>query len=456
MTIKANIIFVIRMLVYTCPLWACCTLSQADRSSRTTPVVLAVKQAKDAVVNISTTRVIKTRQFFGPSRDIFDFFTWPRPSVREVPVYSLGSGFVIHRSGYIVTNAHVVTRAEKIIVSLADGRHLPAKIVGGDPKYDLTILKVSIDADKPLQAIKLGTAGDLMIGETVIAIGNPWGYEHTVTVGVISAVGRTLQFENDQEFKDLIQTDAAINPGSSGGPLLNIDGKLIGINTAIRGDAQNIGFAISVDRLKSNLPRLLNAQSGRRLDLGMRFLLGPQGRAVRVVSVEIGSPANLAGLQAGDLITGLDGTRFANAIDFYVELLERPIGRSLALAINREGKVVNLTMPFRQKPRPDGAALARSKLGLVVKLLTTGQLRQLGLAGRGALIAETVLPGGPADQAGITTGDIIYQLDDSLVTDLDQIGQILENIQSGRPILVNLVRIKGNTYFQASTHVTVR
>lgn len=456
MTIRTGMIFVIRMLAYTCPFWAWGTLSQADRSGRTTPVVLAVKQAKNAVVNISTTRVIKARQFFGMGRDIFDFFSWPRPSVRQVEVYSLGSGFIIHRSGYIVTNAHVVTRAEKIIVSLADGRQLPARIVGGDPECDLAILKVDTQADKPLEAIKLGTAKDLMIGETVIAIGNPRGYQHTVTVGVISAVGRTLQFEDDLEFKDLIQTDAAINPGSSGGPLLNIDGQLIGINTAIRGDAQNIGFAISVDRLKSNLPRLLNAQLSRRLDLGMTFLPGPQEQAVRVVSVEIGSPANLAGLQAGDLITGLDGNQFTRSTDFYIELLERPIGRPLVLAINRQGKVVNLSMPFKQKPRPDGAALARSKLGLVLKLLTPGQLRRLGLAARSALIVEAILPGGPADQAGITTGDIIYQLDDSLAADLDQIGQILENIQSGRPILVHLVRIKGNSYFHASTHVTVR
>jgi len=430
-------------------------LCRADRSSRTTPVVSAVREARDAVVNISTTRQVESRsRFFGLDEDFLDLFLWGPPR-RRTPVHSLGSGFVIHPAGYIVTNAHVVERASEITVTFADGRKLPAERVSADPEHDLYILKVN--TDEPLKAVKLGSAEDLMIGETVIAIGNPLGYQHTVTVGVVSAVGRTLQFSGGQVYEGLIQTDASINPGNSGGPLLNIDGELIGINTAIRGDAQNIGFAISVDRLKESLPQLLDAESIRRINLGAKFLPERDNRAVRVISVNADSPSDRAGLEAGDLILAVDQQPLQNMIDFYVQLLERPLNESLHLRVRREDKALSITVPFRKKPKPDGEALARRKLGLVLRQLSSRDAREIGLQLDGALLVKSITRGGPADRSGrIERGDIIYQLDRYRVKDFDGVGQILENVQAGRRIRVGFIRISGRWYYTSDTFLTVR
>jgi len=212
-------------------------------SRRRTPVVEVFEHARDAVVNISTTRIVRMRSR-SPLDDIFDF---GRPGYRQQRVQSIGSGIVVHESGYIVTNAHVVSQASDVQVTFADETRLPADVLAVDSQHDLAVIKVA--ADHPLPHLKLGSSDDILIGETVVAIGNPLGLEHTVTAGIVSALNRQLDFGNDVIYTGLIQTDASINPGNSGGPLLNIDSELIGINTAIRGDAQNIGFAIPVNRL---------------------------------------------------------------------------------------------------------------------------------------------------------------------------------------------------------------
>ncbi|MDP7348694.1 MAG: trypsin-like peptidase domain-containing protein, partial [Phycisphaeraceae bacterium] len=209
--------------------------------NRRTPVVRVFEQSRNAVVNISTTQIVQLRDPLG--FDLFEqFFHMPRR--RTFRRQSVGSGFVLHEAGYIVTNAHVVARTAERKVLFADERAFDAQVVALDHEHDLAVLK--IDADGPLATLPLGTSHDLMVGETVIAIGNPLGLSDTVTAGVISAVDRELEFGDGKSFKGLIQTDASINPGNSGGPLLNILGDLIGVNTAMRGDAQNIGFAIPV------------------------------------------------------------------------------------------------------------------------------------------------------------------------------------------------------------------
>jgi serine protease Do len=279
-------------------------------SLRRSRVVEAVERAGPAVVNISTEQTVVQRPMpFGDPffeeffRDFFD--ARPRRSTRT----SLGSGVIVRGDGTILTNEHVILRGGRIHVTLADGREFDARLVGRDPDADLAVLR--IDTGKTLPYIALGTSDDLMIGETVIAIGNPFGLSHTVTTGVVSAVKRSLR-TGGRTYTDFIQTDASINPGNSGGPLLNILGELVGINTAIYGPAQGIGFAIPVDRARRVLGDLV---SGRKAapDPNQQawVLLGLQLRAQRgslvVTRVRSGSSAERIGIERGDVVLGIDG-----------------------------------------------------------------------------------------------------------------------------------------------------
>jgi serine protease Do len=278
---------------------------------RRSKVVEAVERASPAVVNISTEQTVLERptpfpdpffeEFF---RDFFD--ARPRRSTRR----SLGSGVVVRADGTILTNDHVLLRGGRIHATLVDGREFDARLVGRDPESDVAVLR--IDTGKPLPFIALGTSDDLMIGETVIAIGNPFGLSHTVTTGVVSAVKRSLR-TGGRTYTDFIQTDASINPGNSGGPLLNILGQLVGINTAIYGSAQGIGFAIPVDRARRVLDDLTSGRKPAQPAAGdlVWNLLGIQVRAERgalaVSRVRPGSPAEQVGIQPGDLVLGVDG-----------------------------------------------------------------------------------------------------------------------------------------------------
>ncbi|NUQ49447.1 MAG: trypsin-like peptidase domain-containing protein, partial [Phycisphaerae bacterium] len=259
-----------------------------DLQRRRSPVVEVFQQCRDAVVNISTARVVRVRSL--GARDIFDdIFDFRRPATTQRRVTSVGSGVVIHRDGYVVTNAHVVAQTSDIVVTFANGAAAAAQVVAADPAHDLAVLRVQ--TREPLSAITLGQSDDIMVGETVVAIGNPLGLGHSVTTGIVSAVGRELRYSDSLVYSDLIQTDAAINPGNSGGPLLNVLGQMIGITTAIRGDAQNVGFAIPVDKLWELLPNLLDIEKRQRVRLGLRVV----GKEARVETVRAGSPAAAAG-----------------------------------------------------------------------------------------------------------------------------------------------------------------
>src|SRR5207302_406273 len=232
-----------------------------DLNLRRTVTVDVVRKTKDAVVYISTTKLARTSPF-GDDPFFRQFFQ------QNVQVQSLGSGFVIHADGYVVTNNHVIDRAREITVELSDGRKLGAELLAADPDADLAILKIK--SDKPLPYLELGDSSDLMIGEPVIAVGNPLGYSHSVSTGIVSAIHRSLG-DATVKLEDLIQTDAAINPGNSGGPLLNAYGQVIGINTAIRGDAQNIGFAIQINRMRDLIPELMNPAQASKIDLPLKL-----------------------------------------------------------------------------------------------------------------------------------------------------------------------------------------
>ncbi len=412
---------------------------EASRARRRTPVVEVFEKCRDAVVNISTTRVVRLRSLWGsPLEEFFD----PGPARRrERRVQSIGSGVVIHPAGYIVTNAHVVSQASDVRVALADEQSLPAGIIAVDNEHDLAVLKV--DPPQPLHAVTLGRSDDLMIGETVVAIGNPLGLQHTVTAGIISALNRELQFSEDVVYRGLIQTDAPINPGNSGGPLLNVNGELIGINSAIRGDAQNIGFAIAVDRLWELLPDLFDVERRARVRFGLRV----RGPAPTVAAVRSGSPAAQAGVRVGDRITALAGQPVGDAIDFYANLLAQKPDQTIRLTVQREGRSLMLDVPLESVPIPDGQKLAQSLLGLRLGEIPPDVRREFDLPPGAGLLVDGVIPGGAGDRARMRPGDVILRLDRTPMTSLSDVGLALERVKAGDEVRVDGLRLAADPPF---------
>lgn len=381
-------------------------LAAADSESRRTPVVAAVDAARNAVVNIAAEEIV-VRQDPVFDRFFRDFFE-VRPRRRAFTRKSLGSGVIIRADGYVVTNAHVVARGERIRVVLADERELEATLVGVDHDADLAVLKVN---ESDLPTIDFGESEDLLIGETVIAIGNPFGFSHTVTTGVISAVGRSLRTE-ERTYLDFIQIDASINPGNSGGPLLNIDGELIGINTAIYGRAQNIGFAIPARRAAQITDHLVRFGEVRHGYLGLRVqnltpnlaeaLDIPLRRGVIVHNVDEGSPAARSGLRAGDVIIAIEDRKPRNEHEFEERLARVPEGETVAIEVLRETS--SETLVLKAAPITD-------------KILDETAWRRLGLriiaggSDGGGVRIQRVRENSHASRAGIRAGDVLLAIE---------------------------------------------
>ena len=411
----------------------------ADAASRVTPVVQAYRKAAPAVVNISTTTLVQSRGGLFGGDPFFDIF--PSPLQRKVPVQSLGSGFIIHASGYIITNAHVVRSAEKISVTLADKSKHAARVISADPTHDLAVLKITPPAGKSLPVLPFGRSDDLMPGETVIAIGNPLGYANTITTGVVSALGRRLEFDKGVVYEGIIQTDAPINPGNSGGPLLNVNAELIGVTTAIRADAQNIGFAIPVDALADELGKLLDFERANRLIFGaiVRRHHTPDGTQVRVASVQADTPAAKA-LRAGDRIVAIDGAPVAQIPDYTCGMLAVRVDQTVTFTCIRAGKTIRAAVTVRAKPRPDGKALARSLFGMTLRPVTAELARNLRLPVARGLLVVGLDDGGPAHRLGLQLKDVLFQVDKYYVQSLEDLGMAIEDVGGGQQIKIGIVR----------------
>lgn len=271
-----------------------------------------------------------------------------------------GSGFLFTPDGYLLTNSHVVHGADKLMVTRADGTQTPADLIGEDPDSDLAVLRVG--ASRSLPHAELGMSANLRVGQIAIAIGNPLGFAHSVTAGVVSALGRTLRSETGRLIQDVIQTDAALNPGNSGGPLLDTRARVIGVNTAIIAGAQSICFATAIDSAKWVITQLLAHGRVRRAYLGLsgstvpiarriaRALEIDQSTAVRVADVQDGSPAQQAGVQAGDLLVGIDGVPIRSVDDLQRLLDETRIARTSVLRLLRGGRSLYLQATAREQP----------------------------------------------------------------------------------------------------------
>ncbi len=407
----------------------------AARARRRTPVVEVFERCRGAVVNISTTRVQRVRLLrYGSLFD--EMFGVGRPFVQERKVTSVGSGVVIHEDGYIVTNEHVVDQATDIQVIFTDQTRLPGQVISTDTEHDLAILKV--DAGHPLPRVRLARAGDIMVGETAVAIGNPLGLGHSVTAGIVSALNRDIDYQAQVAYRGLIQTDAAINPGNSGGPLLNVNAELMGINTAIRGDAQNVGFAIPVARLWELLPQMLDIERRERVRFGMEV----RGRDATVAAVESSSPAAEAEVRPGDRAVTFDGHPVRDAIDFYVRLLETRPGDTVHLELRRGGQTRRADIRLRPIPAPDGKALALRLLGMELSELDPAACRRWRLDVDHAVAVGRVVPYGPADDAGILPGDVIVALNRIRTETLEEVGLALEGVEPGSVVAIRGVRVR--------------
>ncbi|MBW1860071.1 MAG: DegQ family serine endoprotease [Deltaproteobacteria bacterium] len=428
-----------------------------------TDVALAVSPA---VVNVRTEKVVKGggqafRHFQGPFgnddpfRDFFEKFFGDVPR-REFKQRSLGSGFCVDKEGYIVTNNHVIENADKIKVKLKNGKEYDAKIVGRDVKTDIALIKV--ESWKGSQTVKLGDSDILKVGEWVVAIGSPFGLEHTVTAGIVSAKGRVI---GSGPYDDFIQTDASINPGNSGGPLLNMRGEVVGINTAIfsrSGGNVGIGFAIPINMAKGIIDQLKASGTVTRGWLGVSIQdLSPDlaeyygvkdGKGALVGEVFKGDPADKAGIKPKDVITEVDGEKIEDSRDLSQKIAEIPVGGEITLKGIREGKERTFRVQITKRTE-DKETLAmkqpaeQTDLGMTVAVLTKEIARQFNLSEDEGIVVVSVEQGGPADKADVQQGDLILEIDHKAIKTLKDYDSKIKGVEKGDTISLLVKRRRG-------------
>ena len=414
-----------------------------------------------AVVNIDVVRYVETSPFGDRFSDpFFDrFFEQFEEYRRRIPQKGAGSGFIVDNDGHILTNEHVVHNAEEINVTLSDGREFIGEVIGSDITSDMAIVK--IEADDQLPFAKLGDSESLRVGEIVIAIGNPYGLEKTVTMGVVSAKGRDISAgSGGQEYRNLIQTDTAINPGNSGGPLLNTEGEVVGINTAIIPYAQGIGFAIPVNVAKRNLDDLINLGKVRRSWLGVyiqevtediarQFNL-EKAEGVLVGDVIAESPAEKAGVTRGDVIVSVNDVEVNTPQELQDTIRSLEIGDKAELRVKRNGQESLFTVDIAEMPSDDIVETKEKtfseQTGLRVEELTPEIARDAGLSQSKGLIVTDVIPGSSADEIGLRPGDIILEANRKEVSSIVQWEEIIRELETGNTLLLLIYR-DGHTYF---------
>jgi serine protease Do len=420
------------------------------------------EKVRPGVVNIQVAKKVKNAGFlqgnpFGDQNPFGDFFgPFSKGNPPRAPEQrGVGSGFVMSRDGYILTNNHVVEDADQIKVKFANGKEYEGKVVGRDPKTDLMVVK--IDGASDLQPLTPGNSDDLKVGNWVVAVGSPFGLEQTVTAGIVSAKGRTI---GAGPYDNFIQTNASINPGNSGGPLINMKGEVVGINTAIIADGQGIGFAIPINMAKEIVPQLEAKGHVTRGWLGVSIQemtpelaksLGlKEKKGALVAQVVSGSPAEKAGIEQGDVIVGFYGKPITDSKDLPRIVASTPVGESVTVKVSRDGKMMDRQIKVGEMEEK-GVEVSQSpashkSLGITIQNVTPEIAKGLGLKKETGVVVARVEPGSPAADAGIQRGDVIQEVNRKPVKDVEDFVQKVEKAKGQESILLFIQRGQNNLF----------
>ncbi|MGH7917346.1 MAG: Do family serine endopeptidase [Candidatus Binataceae bacterium] len=442
-------------------LWTEIPISAAAHQPRNLPdFVKLAARLSPAVVNVSTEQTAQRHSEASSEgkADPFDQFDEPFGPYGVPHPHSLGSGFIINQAGYILTNNHVVEDSSKIVVTLKDGRQFDATVVGRDAKSDIALIKIA--ATGPLPVAPLGDSDRVKVGQWVIAIGNPFGFDHSVTAGIVSAKGRFIPGNYD----DFIQTDASINPGNSGGPLIDLDGAVVGVNSAIytrTGSNMGIGFAIPVNLIKEELPELRTRGRVVRGWLGVYIqpvsdtaakaagLPEPEGAMVADVLAQ--SPAARSGIKRGDIIIEYDHQPLKDAQQLPLMVGGTPLGRTATLKILRGRHIVEVPLTVSTSGQEQfasaGAATGMTPFGIVARDLNSALARRLRLDDVNGVVVSSVAPGSLAEAAGVRAHDIVLEVDQRAVKNVSAFQQALRSGSTDGKVILLLVKRGKMTFF---------
>jgi len=422
------------------------------------------KMASPAVVNIRTVKTIKGggrvyQHFFNspfgkqdPLNDFFGKF-FGNEFQKEFKQRSLGSGFIIDKEGYIVTNNHVIEDADKIKVKLKNGKEFDAEIVGRDPNTDIALIKIKSKNNLPV--VKLGDSDALEVGQWVVAIGSPFGLEHTVTAGIVSAKGRII---GSGPYDDFVQTDASINPGNSGGPLINMKGEVIGINTAIIASGQGLGFAIPINSAKRIVDQLKSSGEVTRgwLGVGIQDLSEElseyygikEGKGVLVTEVFPGDPADEAGIKPKDIVLSVNGKKVENTRELSKLIADTSVGDTVNIKVLRNGieKKIGVKIVKKEDDRITGLTPSKGneyELGIRVSELTTEIARHFNITEAVGVIVIDVESESQGMEAGIRVGDIIKEINHQPIETVKDYKNGIEKLKKGDPIQMFIKRVNG-------------
>lgn len=395
--------------------------------------VAAVEASMPSVVNISAKTIVRRSGYF---------YNWWRdnwaPFYQELPPQlSAGSGVIIDEEGYVLTNVHVVEGADEITVKLSDSRVLPAEVLAGTRRSDVALLKIHAAPGEKFKAIKLAGDDDLLLGETVIALGNPFGLGGSVSKGILSSKTRRATATDDpMDMDDWLQTDAAINPGNSGGPLVNLKSELIGLNVAIYREGQGIGFAIPIKRVSEALGELFTPEALKSLWFGARFLA--QTNVLTVRSVEPGSPAEKAGFQKGDIVSRVNNKPAKNTMEVNRELISSG-KQEVSFVLQRDGETKRVSVKMVPETTFFNSALVNEKLGCAVQDMTPEIATRLGLNSFEGVVVTSVEKGSPAEEAGIKRGFVIEGINTTKLGDVMMAARVLHAIENGKRVNLTVI-----------------
>lgn len=448
------------------------------------------KRADSGVVNIGTTMTVKSQNPFGfggpgggqgsPFEEFFNddmfkfFFGGPQgrggqQKPREFKQASLGSGFIIHESGLIVTNNHVIDKADEIKVTIGSDREYKAKVIGTDPKTDVALIK--IEPKEKLTPLVLGDSDALQVGEIVVAIGNPFGLSHTITQGIVSAKERSIGFG---PYDNFIQTDTSINPGNSGGPLLNLNAEVVGINAAIQANGQGIGFAIPINLAKNIITQLKETGSVTRGWLGVWIQkVDPElaksfglenAHGALVSKVQKDSPADKAGLKPGDVILKVNGKEIHDSKELPIYVAGLAVGKEIQVEFirNKKNQTVKIKIgkledadpkqaPSKKDSDSDGEVTEMDQLGFKVSNISQSDREKLKLGSEGGVVIEDIDQDGPSAQKGLEVGNIILEINREKIKTVEDYRKVTKSLKKGDSVMLLVRQNESSTLFVAFT-----